>query len=127
MLPSWFRSFVSAFLDACYGYSYSFLLCTYRHFSLTHSLSKVTSVQILHTDDLCKGDDVFFAATGVSDGDLLNGVRYSADGATSNSLVMRCSSGTVRYIETHHRWDKCSITNVPEGSQLKTQSSVLAH
>ena len=47
---------------------------------------------------------VFFAATGVSDGDLLKGVRYFSGGASTNSIVMRSSSGTVRYIETHHRW-----------------------
>jgi fructose-1,6-bisphosphatase II len=69
--------------------------------------------QILHTDDLCRGDDVFFAATGVSDGDLLKGVRYFSGGATSNSLVMRSKSSTVRYIETEHHWHKPSITNVP--------------
>ena len=45
-------------------------------------------------DDLCKGDDVFFAATGVSDGDLLRGVRYHSGGASTNSIVMRCKSGT---------------------------------
>jgi hypothetical protein len=41
-----------------------------------------------------RGDDVFFAATGVSDGDLLRGVRYYSGGASTNSLVMRCKSGT---------------------------------
>jgi fructose-1,6-bisphosphatase II len=56
------------------------------------------------TEDLCKGKDVFFAATGVSDGDLLTGVRYIAGGATSNSIVMRSKSRTVRYIETQHVW-----------------------
>jgi len=47
---------------------------------------------------------VFFAATGVSDGDLLKGVRYFSGGASTNSIVMRSSSGTVRFIETQHRW-----------------------
>lgn len=51
-------------------------------------------MQILHTDDLCAGEQVFFAATGVSDGDLLRGVRYFAGGASSNSIVMRTGSGT---------------------------------
>lgn len=45
-------------------------------------------------DDLCRGDDVFFAATGVSDGDLLRGVRYHSGGASTNSIVMRSKSGT---------------------------------
>ena len=58
--------------------------------------------KILHTEDLVKGDDIFFAATGVSDGDLLRGVRYFAGGASTNSMVMRSKSGTVRYIEGHH-------------------------
>lgn len=49
---------------------------------------------MLSTDDLCAGEQVFFAATGVSDGDLLKGVRYFAGGATSNSIVMRSGSGT---------------------------------
>jgi fructose-1,6-bisphosphatase II len=46
---------------------------------------------------------VCFAATGVSDGDLLRGVRYTAGGASTNSMVMRSRSGTVRYLETFHR------------------------
>ena len=59
---------------------------------------------ILSTDDLVRGDDVFFAATGVSDSDLVRGVRFTAGGASTNSIVMRARSGTVRYIETFHRW-----------------------
>lgn len=51
-------------------------------------------LQILYTDDLCDGEQVFFAATGVSDGDLLQGVRYFSGGASTNSIVMRASSGT---------------------------------
>ena len=46
---------------------------------------------------------VFFAATGVSDGDLVKGVRFHAGGATTSSIVMRARSGTVRYIESQHR------------------------
>jgi len=60
--------------------------------------------RILYMEYLVKGDDVFFAATGVSDGDLLKGVRYFSGGASTNSIVMRAKSSTVRYIETHHRW-----------------------
>lgn len=59
---------------------------------------------ILGIEDLVKGDDVFFAATGVSDSDLVRGVRYTSGGATTSSIVMRARSGTVRYIESHHRW-----------------------
>jgi fructose-1,6-bisphosphatase II len=62
--------------------------------------------QVLTIDDLVSSDDVFFAATGVSDGELLRGVRYWADGAGTESLVMRSKSGTVRIIQATHRWTK---------------------
>ncbi|HEX3692968.1 MAG TPA: class II fructose-bisphosphatase [Solirubrobacteraceae bacterium] len=59
--------------------------------------------RILDRDDLVAGDDVFFSATGVTDGDVLQGVRYpSAGGATTESLVMRTRSGTVRRIKATH-------------------------
>ncbi len=56
----------------------------------------------LTTDDLCAGDNCFFAATGITDGDLLKGVHYDARGATTQSLVMRSKSGTVRQINARH-------------------------
>lgn len=56
--------------------------------------------------DLVAGDNVFFSATGITDGELLKGVRFSADGATTESLVMRSRSGTIRRIESHHRLTK---------------------
>jgi fructose-1,6-bisphosphatase II len=62
--------------------------------------------KVLTTDDLISGEDIFFAATGVTDGELLRGVRYDAYGARSHSLVMRSRSGTIRYIDTHHRHDR---------------------
>ncbi len=59
--------------------------------------------RILTADDLISGDDVFFSATGVTDGDVLQGVRYQGDrGATTESLVMRSRSGTVRRISARH-------------------------
>ena len=64
--------------------------------------------QVLTMNDLVRGNDVFFAATGVTDGELLRGVRYDAYGARSHSLVMRSRSGTIRYIDTHHRHDRLS-------------------
>ena len=67
--------------------------------------------QILTSDILVRGDDVFFAATGVTDGDLLHGVRFWGDGAGTESLVMRSGSGTIRKIETTHRWNK--LRNYP--------------
>jgi fructose-1,6-bisphosphatase II len=61
--------------------------------------------RVLSTDDLVQGEDVFFAATGITDGVLLQGVRYGAGSATSESIVMRALSGTIRVIQTEHRWD----------------------
>ncbi len=62
--------------------------------------------QVLTTDDLVRGDNVFFAATGITDGELLHGVKYTGKGAKTHSLVMRGKSGTIRYIDATHRWDK---------------------
>jgi fructose-1,6-bisphosphatase II len=62
--------------------------------------------KVLTTDDLVSGDDVFFAATGITDGDLLRGVRYWGNGARTQSLVMRSKSGTIRTIESTHKWQK---------------------
>ena len=61
---------------------------------------------VLTINDLVRSDDVFFAATGVTTGDLLRGVEYVAGGATSESLVMRSRSGTIRRIQTEHHWRK---------------------
>ena len=62
--------------------------------------------QVLTTDDLVGGDEVFFAATGVTTGALLRGVRYTPAGAVTDSIVMRSRSGTVRRIEAHHAFGK---------------------
>jgi fructose-1,6-bisphosphatase II len=62
--------------------------------------------RVLTTDDLVGGDDVFVAATGVTTGALLRGVRYVRDGAVTDSLVMRSRSGTVRRIEARHNLEK---------------------
>ena len=62
----------------------------------------------LGLDDLVASDNCFFAATGVTDGDLLQGVRFSALGPSTQSLVMRSRSGTIRLINTNHRRDKMS-------------------
>jgi len=62
--------------------------------------------RVLHTDDLVSGDNCFFAATGITGGDLLKGVRFDAKGATTHSLVMRSKSGTVREISARHRLNK---------------------
>jgi fructose-1,6-bisphosphatase II len=55
--------------------------------------------------DLARGDKIVFATTGVTDGDLLHGVRFFGHGADTHSLVMRLQTGTVRTIRTHHRFD----------------------
>ena len=62
--------------------------------------------RVLTTDDLVAGEDVFVAATGVTTGALLRGVRYTRDGASTESLVMRSRSGTVRRIEAEHALEK---------------------
>jgi fructose-1,6-bisphosphatase II len=62
--------------------------------------------QVLHTGDLVRGENVFFVATGITDGELLRGVRYRAETATTQSLVMRSRSGTIRQIDSTHRLAK---------------------
>ena len=66
-----------------------------------HDLDRVLTV-----DDLVDGDNVFFCATGITDGELLRGVHYRAGGCTTQSIVMRSKSGTVRMIEGYHRLTK---------------------
>jgi fructose-1,6-bisphosphatase II len=68
---------------------------------LGYDLSKV-----LTTDDLVSGDNCFFAATGITDGDLLKGVHFDAQGCSTQTLVMRSKSGTVRKIDARHRLEK---------------------
>ena len=62
--------------------------------------------RVLHTDDLVSGDNVFFVATGITDGELLRGVHYKAETAITSSLVMRSKSGTIRRIESEHKLSK---------------------
>ncbi|MEU5705206.1 class II fructose-bisphosphatase [Streptomyces aurantiacus] len=62
--------------------------------------------RVLLTDDLVSGDNVFFVATGITDGELLRGVRYRPETATTDSIVMRSKSGTVRQISSEHRLAK---------------------
>jgi len=61
---------------------------------------------VLETDDLVRGDNCFFAATGITDGELVQGVRYHDVGATTQSLVMRSRSGTVRLVSARHPLNK---------------------
>ncbi|MER5435565.1 class II fructose-bisphosphatase [Streptomyces sp. NPDC002588] len=62
--------------------------------------------RVLTTEDLVKGENVFFVATGITDGELLRGVRYRSETATTDSIVMRSKSGTVRRIDSVHRLSK---------------------
>jgi fructose-1,6-bisphosphatase II len=62
--------------------------------------------KVFHTEDLVSSDNLFFAATGITDGELLDGVKYFGSGARTHSLVMRSKSGTVREIIARHRLDK---------------------
>lgn len=62
--------------------------------------------KVYHTDDLVGGEDVFFAATGVSSGDFLKGVRYFSGGAQTQSVAMRCRSGTIRWVDARHNFEQ---------------------
>ena len=62
--------------------------------------------EVLTLENLVSGKDVFFAATGITNGSLLQGVHYEPGGATTYSMVMRSRSGTVRYIQAHHEFEK---------------------
>ncbi|HEX9439157.1 MAG TPA: fructose-bisphosphatase class II, partial [Roseiflexaceae bacterium] len=82
-----------------------------------HVLARAHNIdltKIYHTADLVRGENVFFAATGITPGEFLRGVEYYGGGAATHSVVMRSASGTVRYIESRHRWDKLMrISGVP--------------
>jgi len=70
--------------------------------------------RVLTGDDLVRGDNCFFAATGITGGDLLRGVRYDHRGATTESLVMRSKSGTVRLVEARHQLSKLRLFSAIE-------------
>jgi fructose-1,6-bisphosphatase II len=70
--------------------------------------------KIITMDDLVASDDVFFAATGITDGELLDGIRYHPNGATTESIVVRGETGTVRLIKSRHSFDKLeTISDMP--------------
>ena len=75
--------------------------------------------RVLRIEDLVRSDNVVFAATGITSSEFLRGVAFVSGGATTHSVVMRSSSGTVRYIESRHRWDKLmQISDVPYDTRL---------
>ncbi len=74
--------------------------------------------KIYTADDLARGDNLVFAATGITDGDLLRGVRYYGNYATTNSIVMRARTGTVRRIETTHNLHKKTIRSQRRAAEV---------
>ena len=72
--------------------------------------------RVLKTDDLVSSDNCYFAATGVTNGDMLRGVSYRANGASTRSLVMRSKSGTIRYIDSVHKLAKLQEYSVVDYS-----------
>ena len=68
--------------------------------------------RVLSTDELVRGQNVFFAATGITDSELLRGVHYDARGASTQSLVVRSKSGTVRRVDARHRLHKLQEYNL---------------
>lgn len=80
--------------------------------------------EIIGLRQLVASDDVFFAATGVTTGELLNGVRYLPDGAETHTVVMRGRTGTIRFMYAQHRFDRLSaLTHVYDGSKDPNHSS----
>ena len=72
--------------------------------------------KVLDTNDLVGSEKTLFIATGITDGDLVDGVRYMPGGdARTHSVVMRSESGTVRWVEAHHRLDKVSAWRAAHG------------
>ena len=64
--------------------------------------------RVLTTADLVSGENIFFCATGITDGEIMEGVRYTRDGPTTHSIVMRSKSGTIRDVRSEHRLAKLS-------------------
>ena len=64
--------------------------------------------RVLTTADLVSGENIFFCATGITDGEIMEGVRYTRDGPTTHSIVMRSKSGTIRDVLSEHRLAKLS-------------------
>ena len=79
--------------------------------------------KVLTTDDLVAGDNCFFSATGITDGELLKGVHYDSRGASTQSLVMRSKSGTVRLVNARHQLDASSRTSPPSTSSRRRRGS----
>ncbi len=70
--------------------------------------------RVYRTEDLVSGSDVSFAATGITSGELLDGVQYFGWGARTSSVMMRSRSGTVRYIQARHKWRRGVVTDITD-------------
>ncbi len=79
--------------------------------------------KLLYLEDLVKGDDIFFAATGITDGDMLKGVRFRGQTAETHSLVMRGVTGTIRNIYATHTLEKKPLF-IPESANCRNQPGV---
>ncbi|MGH2363053.1 MAG: class II fructose-bisphosphatase [Chloroflexota bacterium] len=77
-----------------------------RRAALDAGLPEADLKRVFTGDDLIHSNDVFFAATGVTDGELLRGVHFFGHGASTSSIVMRSLTGTIRRLEVEHHWDK---------------------
>jgi fructose-1,6-bisphosphatase II len=76
--------------------------------------------KVLSIDDLCSGKDIFFAATGITSGDLLKGVRYEDVYAFTQSMVLRSASGTMRIVDAYHPIDKLRVKGIlPEQVRIR--------
>jgi fructose-1,6-bisphosphatase II len=73
--------------------------------ALAAGLPEADLKRVFTSDDLIRSNDVFFAATGVTDGEMLKGVHFFGNGATTNSIVMRSRTGTIRRMDVDHRWE----------------------
>jgi fructose-1,6-bisphosphatase II len=82
---------------------------------IQHAIADGLDIEkVYKTEDLINSDDVFFAATGVSSGELLRGVRYMSGGARTQSIAMRSKSGTVRWIDSWHNFEKLDKVSLIE-------------
>ena len=79
--------------------------------------------RVLKTNDLVSSENCYFAATGVTNGDMLRGVSYRRNGATTRSLVMRSKSGTIRYVDSIHKLAKLQEYSVVDYTNPHDQES----
>ena len=98
---------ITACAMKCLGGAIQGILQPYDDEQRSNALALGLDLEAVYTtDDLVKSDDCYFAATGVTTGDMLRGVSYDNDGAVTRSLVMRSKSGTIRYVDSIHSLDK---------------------